>query len=145
MESKLLFSFWYLPNDNYWTTILTTALYREYKDFEALAKHLRMFYWSYWIAGYTITKIKQTSFNLISSVKANKPISFIEKEIEKKMKEDEVVSRVKDNLDGKVYRERWLKPLLLLIEYNRTDDSKLTWNRVGTKSSKQNISYLKSG
>lgn len=126
-ESKLMYSFWYLPNDIYWKSILTTALYRGYKDFSALTKALRKLYWSYWIAGYTIAKIKQTSFNIIAWVKANKPISFIEREIDKKMKEDNVVAFMKDNLDGNVYSARWLKPLLVLIEYERTDDSKLIW------------------
>jgi uncharacterized protein with ParB-like and HNH nuclease domain len=127
MQSKLMYSFWYLPNDSYWKTILTIAIRHDYKDFLALAKQLRRLYWSYWIAGYTITKVKQLSFNLIGWVKAKKPIDFIEKEIDKKMKEDEVVSRLKENLDGDVYGDRWLKPLLILIEYGRTDDSKLVW------------------
>jgi uncharacterized protein with ParB-like and HNH nuclease domain len=126
-ESKLMFSFWYLPNDIYWKSILTTAIHRDYKDFLALAKQLRKLYWSYWIAGYTISKIKQTSFNLIGWVKAHKPIAFIEKEIDKKISDDNVIPYVKENLDGDAYSERWLKPLLILIEYNRTDDSKLTW------------------
>lgn len=126
-HTKLMYSFWYLPNDIYWKSILTTALCYDYKEFNQLAEQLRKFYWSYWIARYTISKIKQTSFNLIAWIKTNKPISFIDKEIEKKMREDNVRSIMKENLDGNVYGERWLKPLLLLVEYNRTDDSKLTW------------------
>ena len=51
----------------------------------------------------------------------------VEKEIEKKMKLDNVVAYMKDNLDGDAYEKRWLKPLLLLIEYSRTDDAKLIW------------------
>ena len=78
MPCKLIYSFWYLPNDIYWKSILTTALYRNYRDFELLAKAIQKLYWSYWIAGYNILKIKQTSFNIIGWVKANKPVSFIE-------------------------------------------------------------------
>lgn len=126
-QSKLMFSFWYLPNDIYWKSILVTALYKEYKDYEKLSALLRKFYWTYWIAGNTISKIKQTSFNLISWIKSNKPYSFIEKEIQKKMDDDKVVDYMKENLEGNAYSERWLKPLLVLIEYNKTDDSKLTW------------------
>lgn len=126
-NSKLIFSFWYIPNDIYWSTILTTALHRGFRDFNGLAIQLRKLYWSYWIAGYTISKLKQTSFNIIAWVKQNKPLAYIEKQIAKKMKDDNVVSYVKDNLDGEVYQERWLKPLLALVEYNRTDDAKITW------------------
>ena len=126
-HTKLMYSFWYLPNDIYWKSILTTALCYDYKDFERLSQYLRKFYWSYWIAGYTISKIKQTSFNLIAWIKANKQISFIEKEIEKKMREDNVRSSMREKLDGDVYGERWLKPILLLVEYSRTDDAKPTW------------------
>ena len=133
-HTKLLYSFWYLPNAVYWRAILTTARFCGYKNFSELAVLLRKLYYGYWISGYTITKIKQTSFNLIGWVKANKAISFIEKQLESKLKEDEVPKWTKENLsNADSYFERWLKPLLLLVEYNRTDDSKISfielWDR----------------
>lgn len=132
-HTKLLYSFWYLPNAVYWRSILVTARFCAYKDFEQLAILLRKLYYGYWISGYTITKIKQTSFNIIGWVKGNKPISYIQKQVDGKFKEDEVHKWVKESLDADAYVERWLKPLLLLIEYNRTDDSKISfielWDR----------------
>jgi hypothetical protein len=126
-ESKLMFSFWYLPNDIYWKSILVTGRYKDYNDYGQLAVLLRKFYWTYWIAGYTISKIKQSSFNLLSWVKSNKSFPFIQNAILMKMADDKVVDYAKANLDGDAYSERWLKPLLVLIEYSKTDDSKLTW------------------
>lgn len=131
-DSKLIFSFWNLPNEVYWKTIITTASYNRYNDFNGLAKLLRKFYYSYWIAGYTIAKVKQLSFNIIKWVKQNKPLSFVKKQVQQKMVKDKVVGDMKDALDREAYWERWHKPLLLLIEYNRTDDSKVTyipWDR----------------
>lgn len=125
-ESKLMYSFWYLPND-YCRSILPTAFYKEYKEFSELAFQLRKLYWTYWIAGYTITKIKQTSFNVMAWIRTNKPLSFIKEELDKKMKEDNVIGYMKESLDREVYGKRWLTPLLLLVEYNRTDDAKLNW------------------
>ena len=126
-ESKLMFSFWYLPNEIYWKSILVSARYKDYKDYDKLAVLLRKFYWTYWIAGYTISKIKQSSFNILSWVKSNKSFPFIENAILKKMANDKVVDYAKYNLDGDAYSERWLKPLLVLIEYSKTDDAKLIW------------------
>jgi hypothetical protein len=127
-HTKLLFPFWYLPNSVYWPTILTTARFCEYKDFDTLSVLLRKLYYGYWISGYTISKLKQTSFNLIGWIKSNKPISFIEKQIEAKLKEDEISRWTKEGLStSDAYSERWLKPVLLSIEYNRTDDSKISF------------------
>ncbi len=132
-HSKLLYSFWYLPNAVYWRSILITARFCGYKEFEQLAILLRKLYYGFWISGYTITKIKQTSFNIIGWVKSNKPISYIQKQVDEKLKEDEVHKWVNESLDSDAYFERWLKPLLLLVEYNRTDDSKISfielWDR----------------
>jgi uncharacterized protein with ParB-like and HNH nuclease domain len=118
-NSKLIYSFWYLPADIYWKSILTTAYFVRYENFEALARLLRRLYYTYWVAGYTVAKIKQLSFNIISWVKAKKSVAFIEREVRSKMKSDKAIQYLRDNLDGDVYGERWLKPLLLLVEYIR--------------------------
>ena len=132
-DSKLMFSFRYLPADVYWRSILTTACWAKYDNREDLAKLLRKLYYTYWVAGYTVAKIKQLSFNIISWVKAKKSTAFIEREIKSKMNADKVIQYLKENLDAAdVYDGRWLKPLLLLVEYSRTDDSKLVfieWDR----------------
>jgi len=125
-ESKLIFSFWYLPNQVFWKAILTTAKMQDFDDFERLCKELRKFYYCYWIAGYTTSKIKQFSFNLISWIKRGRKLDEIKKEIGKKMADDDVLNWMKESLKSDVYGNSWLKPLLLLIEYEQTDNSKIS-------------------
>jgi len=133
LESKLIFSFWYLPNQVFWKAILTAAKDQGFSEFEGLCKELRKLYYSYWIAGYTTSKIKQLSFNIIRSLKEKKKLSEIAKEIEKKMKEDNVIIRVTENLQNDVYGESWLRPLLALVEYAQTDDSKISYIDLDSK------------
>jgi len=125
IRSKLFFSLRYLPNQFYWKAILITAKMEEFNEIMDLTSLLRAFYYSYWIAGYTSTKVKQTSFNIISWLKERKDLNFINNRIFEKMKEDEVFEKKIKKIKGEGYRFPWLKPILLLIEYNQTDNSKL--------------------
>jgi len=135
LESKLIFSFWYLPNQVFWKAILTTAKKEGFTDteFEELCKELRKMYYSYWIAGYSTSKVKQLSFNLISWVKDKKRLNDIKVEIDKKMASDNVYKRMNENLQNDVYGEPWLRPLLALIEYQQTDDSKISLIKLDNK------------
>lgn len=127
-EDKILFSFWYIRWNMYWKSILLTALHTKYPDYEKLKKQLRRFYYLYWIAGKTLSQIKQTSFNIIKWVKENKPISYIEDELNKKLKNDGIESIAIRNLTSEnITTEPWIKPLLLMMEYNVTDNSKLAF------------------
>jgi len=126
-ENKLMFSFWYLPNQVFWKAILTTAKYENYQDFKQLCEILRKCYYSYWIAGYTTTKIKQLSFNIIGWIKEKRSLKDIKKEIDAKMRDDDVIKWMTESLNDDVYGKPWLKPLLILIEYEQTDDSKITY------------------
>ena len=122
-EDKLIYSFWYLRWSVYWKAILMSALHTDYSDFIGLAKLLRRYYYLNWIAGFTMTKIKQISFNLIKWIKDREPLSFIEKQLEDKLSNDNVVKRAKEQLNLDIYYQPWCKPLLCLIEYNQTDES----------------------
>lgn len=124
-QDKVIYSFWYLPNQVFWKAILTTgAVELENAEFMELCKELRRLYYSYWIAGYTTSKIKQLSFNLIDWIKNKKTLNEIKNELNKKMNEDKVLERMKENLEDEVYQNSWLKPLLALIEYEQIEDSK---------------------
>ena len=127
IDSKVFFSLLYLPNEVYWKAILISAKMIDFHDFNGLCKLLRKLYYSYWIAGYTITKIKQTSFNIIAWIKEGINLNEVHRKIMNKMKVDLVIKRMKDNLELNVYKTSWIKPLLLLIEYDQTDDSKLSF------------------
>ena len=127
-EDKMLYSFWYIRWNMYWKSILLTALHMEYPDYDKLKKQLRRFYYLYWIAGKTLSQIKQTSFNIIKWVKENKPISDIEDELNNKLKNDGIESIAIRNLtSANITTEPWIKPLLLMMEYNVTDNSKLAF------------------
>jgi len=127
-EDKMLFSFWYIRWNMYWKSILLTALHVEYPDYDKLKKQLRRFYYLYWIAGKTLSQIKQTSFNIIKWVKENKPISDIEDELNNKLKNDGIESiAIKNLTSANITTEPWIKPLLLMMEYNVTDNSKLAF------------------
>lgn len=133
MESKLVFSLRYLPNQVFWKAILTTAKHVKYNDFDGLCKELRKLYYSYWLAGYTTSKVKQISFNLIGWVKEKKKLDEIKKEIDKKINEDNVRRYMKDNLENDVYGKPWLRALLAVIEYHQTDDSKVSFIELDNK------------
>lgn len=127
-KDKVLFSFWYIRWNMYWKSICLTAAHTGYPDFERLAKALRRYYYLNWIAGKTLSQIKQTSFNLIKWIKEQKAIADVEQELRNKLAEDDIVNAAKRNLSSEqLATEPWIKPLLLLIEYNLTDDSKLSY------------------
>lgn len=75
-QDRYIYLLRYLPS-RFWASILTTALYVKYPDFDALKRLLVSYYYQTWIAGGTITRIKQTSINIIKNVKSNKDIETI--------------------------------------------------------------------
>ena len=129
--SATISSLKYLRNQVFWKAITLTAKKEGFLQLDDLIKQLRRFFYCYWIAGYTTSKIKQTSFNLITMVKNKRPLEEITSEIEKKLLKDKVVSKVYENLnDHNVYYKRWIKPLLLLIEDRKIDESKVSFYKL---------------
>lgn len=127
-EDKVIYSLRYIRWNIYWKTILLTALHTNYESYEELKKHLRRFYYLYWIAGKTLSQIKQTSFNLIKWVKDNKPITEIIDELNRKIESDSIIEQATRNLISEhIAEEIWCKPLLIMMEYNSTDDSKSSY------------------
>ena len=122
-QDKVLYSFRYIPWNMYWKSILVTALHTKYADYEKLKIAIRRFYYLYWIAGNTLSKIKQMSFNVIQFVKENKPIAEIITEIENKISGDKVIDAALQSLtSNNIADVSWVKPLLLIMEYNYTDN-----------------------
>lgn len=127
-QDKVIFSFWYIRWNMYWKSICLTALHMKYPDFDRLIRSLRRFYYLYWMAGKTLSQIKQTSFNLIKWIKEGRAISEIEHELNIKIGSDSIIELAKRNLSSEqLVSEAWIKPLLLLIEYNLTDNSKVSY------------------
>ncbi|MEY8000464.1 hypothetical protein AB8U03_09710 [Clostridium sp. Mt-5] len=75
------------------------------------------------IAGKTLNGIKQTCFNIIAAIKNKESIENIEKIINEKLKKDNIIGIAMEKLNGEVYFENWIKPILLLVEYKQNDSN----------------------
>ncbi len=122
-KSKIIYCLRNLPDTVFWKTILVAAKRSDLPQYNRLCEELRRLYYSYWIANYTTAKTRDFSFKLINLVKKGASLIRIKDEIVKKIKEDNVLKWIKENLDDDAYRNSWLKPLLILIEYGQTDES----------------------
>ena len=69
LQNKYLYCLKYLQHKIYWTSILITAQFTSYKEFDTLLKYLVAYYYQNWISGATVARIKQTSFNILKAVK----------------------------------------------------------------------------
>lgn len=109
----------YLSHSIYWKSILTTAKQVDYLDYEELKTLLVKYYYQSWIAGGTTNRIKQTSFNILKKVKNKDKIDNIKNLIIDNLnKYDSYIGFLKNEY---VYWTKWLKPLLLSIEYFEHD------------------------
>ena len=123
-DSTVVYGLRYLRWSLYWKTIAASAFKDDFQDREGILKELRRFYYLYWIAGKTLTQIKQSSFNVLKWIKEKQDLNYIKTELRAKILIDKIEERVLDNLRGPVYNEPWFKPLLLQIEYAQTDSSR---------------------
>ncbi|WQU28553.1 DUF262 domain-containing protein [Helicobacter pylori] len=124
-QDRYIYLLRYLPS-RFWASILTTALYVKYPDFDALKKLLVSYYYQTWIAGGTITRIKQTSINIIKNVKSNKDIETIQELILDNIESYNTFDQYLYNLwdSSSVYPSKWVRPVLALANYFMTDEEK---------------------
>ncbi|GAA7215063.1 DUF262 domain-containing protein [Helicobacter pylori] len=124
-QDQYIYLLRYLPS-RYWASILTTALYVKYHDFDALKKLLVSYYYQTWIAGGTITHIKQTSINIIKNVKSNKGIKTIQELILNNIDSHNTFDQYFYNLwdSSSVYPSKWVRPVLALANYFMVDEEK---------------------
>ncbi|GAA7603559.1 DUF262 domain-containing protein [Helicobacter pylori] len=124
-QDRYLYLLRYLPS-RFWVSILTTALYVKYPDFDALKKLLVSYYYQTWIAGGTITRIKQTSINIIKNVKNNKGIETIKELILNNIDSYNTFNQYFYNLwdSSSVYPSKWVRPVLALANYFMADEEK---------------------
>lgn len=116
-EMSLVYSLRYVPWSVHVMSAMTTAYTVNYPNIVGLFKILRRFYYLSWIAGKTLNAVKQTSFNMIKMIKEKAPLKNIEEEAEDFITEKMVMRDAKEVLDGDVYGESFLKPLLYSLEY----------------------------
>ncbi len=124
-QDRYIYLLRYLPS-RYWASILTTALYVKYPDFDALKKLLVSYYYQTWIAGGTITRIKQTSINSIKNVKSNKGIKTIQELVLNNIDSYNTFNQYFYNLwdSSSVYPSKWVRPVLALANYFMVDEEK---------------------
>ncbi|WP_001141028.1 DUF262 domain-containing protein [Helicobacter pylori] len=124
-QDRYIYLLRYLPS-RYWASILTTALYVKYPDFDALKKLLVSYYYQTWIAGGTITRIKQTSINIIKNVKSNKGVKTIQELILDNIDSYNTFDQYFYNLwkSSSVYPSKWVRPVLALVNYFMVDEEK---------------------
>ena len=115
----------YLPWTMHWKSILLAGLQGDRSDLSELAGMLRRFYYLYWVGGKTLSRVKQTSFNIIRAVKKGSSVQAIESDVlMPQMDRDRIVSAAKDALESdNIAGEKWCKPLLMLIEQNDDADA----------------------
>lgn len=130
---KLTTSFWYLPWGTYWATMLIAAEHVNYPEKEELKKIIRRFFYLNYMSGKTLNGLKQTFLNLIGSIKKKEPIAVIKDTLETKLLIDNTINIALNKLEGEVYFEGWLKPILALIEYYCTDDDEVTFISLDAK------------
>ncbi|WP_033604360.1 DUF262 domain-containing protein [Helicobacter pylori] len=139
-QDRYIYLLRYLPS-RFWASILTTALYVKYPDFDALKKLLVSYYYQTWIAGGTITRIKQTSINIIKNVKNNKDIETIQELILDNIAFHNTFNQYHYNLwdSSSVYPSKWVRPVLALANYFMTDDEKPNFITVDAETQVEHI------
>lgn len=133
-KDKHIYALWYIKWSVYWRSILLTALHTKYPFYKQLLHELTRFYYLNWIAGNTLSKIKQSSFNLIRYIKEGKSIPEIKTELEKHLNQYQVIQYAIDNLNGDIYFERWCKPLLCMVEYKQLDESSVSFLNINDRN-----------
>ena len=133
-ENKYIYCLKYLKHRIYWISILSTANFKNYPETEELKKLLVAYYYQNWVAGATVARIKQTSFNILKLIKSGSSIEKVSIEIQESLKMYSTTKTFKEELGGsRVYGRKWDKAILLLVEYFSTDDSKQSFIPIGSK------------
>lgn len=117
-KNSTIYSLRYIPWEFYVTTSIAAAYQVEYDEFDELLELLRKFFYLSWIGGKTLNGVKQTSFNIIQAIANNKSLEEIADIINNYILANKLVKNSYEALDGDVYGENFLKPLMLSIDYN---------------------------
>lgn len=128
VEDKYVYLLRYLQHRIYWHSILSTAIFLNYSEISELRKILVSYYYQNWLAGATVARIKQTSYNILRAIKSNKTSQEIKEICKKNLAEYGTKAFFEAECAGNyIYGKKWDKALLLLIEYFCQDDSKINF------------------
>lgn len=123
----VILSLRYIPWKFYVMTALTSAYQVDYPDKEKLFKLMRRFFYIALTSGATLSRIKQTSFKLIEYIVDKKSIEEIEVELNKTIIFRKMIKDTYENLNDYVYNEKYLKPLMLSLEYELREKTNTTF------------------
>lgn len=124
LENNYFYCLKYLRHSIYWESILTTAKYENYENFDELLKLLVAYYYQNWLVGATIARIKQPSFNILKALKRKATINEIKSILEINSEKYNTTDKYKEVINSRnIYGQKWTKPILLLLEYFSKDDS----------------------
>jgi hypothetical protein len=128
IENKYVYVLRYLQHRIYWHSILSTAVFVNYMEVDQLRIVLVSYYYYNWIAGATVARIKQTSYNIIKAVRSHKSIEEIKGICLSNLLDYNTKTLFDNEYSGNVvYGKKWDKALLLLVEYFSQDDSVLSF------------------
>lgn len=124
-KNKYIHCLKYLPNKIYWISILATAKYLKYSEYNELTKIITAYYYQNFIAGLTANQFKQTSFNILSLLKKKSKLEDIKKEIKDNLEKYKTTKDYQELLEEEIYiyGYKWVKPILLLVEYFSLDEA----------------------
>jgi len=134
LKDKHVYCLRYLRHKIYWNSILSTAIFTKYESFEKLKELLVAYYYQNWIAGATVARIKQTSFNILKLIKSKASIELIKKELANNLDKYATTKTFKEEIESSsIYGRNWDRAILLFIEYFSSDDDKVNFIPLGNK------------
>ncbi|UOS55158.1 DUF262 domain-containing protein [Helicobacter pylori] len=120
-------------DDDYLCVILCTSILHNYSqsEIETLKELLVKFYYQNWVAEQKEPK-KQTNCNIINALKEKKNIDDIISIVKQYLDKNKITQNFREKLkDDHLYekhkkssRNSWFRPILILVEYFMSDDSK---------------------
>lgn len=123
----------YIPWKAYVNTAISCAYYVDYDNKAELFDLMRRFFYISFISGGTLNTIKQTSFKLIEYIVDKRPLEDIEEEFNQLISSKKMIRKCYDALDDEVYNEKFLKPLLLAVDYNIREESNTAFYPIDKK------------
>lgn len=130
MQDKAAYMIRYLPQRAYPVAVLAAGKKHSFSDadYKKVLHALVAYCYQNWIAGATLSRMKQTYVNVLKAIRNGGDVATV-KNIFKDNLEDtryNTTKNYKEALSAQdVYSRTWCKPLLVMVEYKETDDSKL--------------------
>lgn len=115
----------HLPHEIYYASILTTAKFIKFRDFDELVKCLVGYFYQNFIALATASRFKQTCFNILKALKVGESLGSIKQIMSENLDKHNTTQSYKALLESEAdfFVYRWVKPVFLMLEYLRVDSN----------------------